>query len=177
MEEHKELIEKAEKWMKDTSNSCMVVSTLIATVVFAAAFTVPGGNKEDGGIPNSLWNSSFMVFALSDALALFSSTTSILMFLSIVTARYAVEDFLVSLPKKLIIGLASLFFAIATMMVAFGATLSILLDARWKWISIPITLLASFPVIMFVMLQLPLFIQMVRSTYGPGIFRPESILS
>ncbi|KAF2309983.1 hypothetical protein GH714_006062 [Hevea brasiliensis] len=37
MKEHKELREAAEKWMINTANSCMLVATLIATVVFAAA--------------------------------------------------------------------------------------------------------------------------------------------
>ncbi|RZC90102.1 hypothetical protein C5167_044732 [Papaver somniferum] len=46
-EEHKDLVVKGEKWMKDTSGSCMVVATLIATVAFAAAFTIPGGNISD----------------------------------------------------------------------------------------------------------------------------------
>ncbi|CAA3011103.1 ankyrin repeat-containing ITN1-like isoform X1 [Olea europaea subsp. europaea] len=41
--EHEKLREDGEKWMKKTVTSCMVVATLIATVVFAAAFTVPGG--------------------------------------------------------------------------------------------------------------------------------------
>ncbi|KAM0037970.1 putative PGG domain-containing protein [Helianthus debilis subsp. tardiflorus] len=40
-EEHKELIREGEKWMKETSSQCMVVAALIATMVFAAAFTVP----------------------------------------------------------------------------------------------------------------------------------------
>lgn len=42
-EEHKILLKEGERWMKDTGNSCMIVSTLIATMVFAAGFTVPGG--------------------------------------------------------------------------------------------------------------------------------------
>ena len=164
--EHKHLSKAGEKWMKDTSNSCMIVSTLITTVVFAAAFTVPGGNDNDDGVPIFLWSNGFLVFAVSDALALFSSLTSLLMFLSILTARYAEEDFLKSLPKRLIIGLASLFVAIATMMIAFVATLSIVLSKRLQWVSVPITLLASFPVTIFGLLKLPLFIQMVQSTYG-----------
>ncbi|KAF2309995.1 hypothetical protein GH714_006101 [Hevea brasiliensis] len=45
MKEHKELREAAEKWMINTANSCMLVATLIATVVFAAAFTVPGEDE------------------------------------------------------------------------------------------------------------------------------------
>ncbi|KAK1592792.1 hypothetical protein Q3G72_030447 [Acer saccharum] len=44
--EHKKLLHSGEEWMKNTAKSCMVVATLIATVVFSAAFTVPGGNNE-----------------------------------------------------------------------------------------------------------------------------------
>ncbi|BBH08215.1 Ankyrin repeat family protein [Prunus dulcis] len=93
--EHKQLAESGEKWLKDTSNSCMLVATLVATVVFAAAFTAPGGNNDDGD-PNFLDKKTimFMVFAVSDAISLFASLTSLLMFLSILTARYAEEDFL-----------------------------------------------------------------------------------
>lgn len=170
--EHKELAEQGEKWMKDTANSCMLVSTLIATVLFAAAFTVPGGNINDKGVPIFLHMDSFIVFAISDALGLFSSLTSLLMFLAILTARFMMEDFLKSLPMKLIIGLGTLFVAIAAMIIAFGAALTIVLEERWRWISVPITLLASFPVVMFIILQLPLFIQMVKATYGLSIFRP-----
>ncbi|KAF6139445.1 hypothetical protein GIB67_026287, partial [Kingdonia uniflora] len=96
---HKKLAKEGEKWMRDTSGSCMVVGTLIATVMFAAAFTVPGGNSSDQGIPIFLQDRSFMIFAISDAISLFSSTTSVLMFLSILTSRYAEEDFLYSLPS------------------------------------------------------------------------------
>ncbi|KAL5757542.1 hypothetical protein ACOSP7_020153 [Xanthoceras sorbifolium] len=170
--QHKELAEQGEKWMKDTSNSSMLVSTLIATVLFAAAFTVPGGNVSDKGFPIFLRTNAFMIFVISDALGLFSSLTSLLMFLAILTARYAVEDFLESLPKKLIIGLGSLFFAIAAMIIAFGATLTIVLSERWQWVAVPVTLIAAFPVAIFVMLQLPLFVQMIQSTYGSSMFRP-----
>ncbi|KAL5757530.1 hypothetical protein ACOSP7_020141 [Xanthoceras sorbifolium] len=170
--QHNDLAKQGEKWMKDTANSCMLVSTLIATVLFAAAFTIPGGNVNDKGIPIFLHTNAFIVFAISDALGMFSSLTSLLMFLAILTARYAIEDFLESLPKKLIIGLGSLFFAIASMIIAFGATLTIVLIERLQWVAVPITLLASFPVVIFVMLQLPLFIQIVQSTHGSSMFRP-----
>ncbi|KAI9162624.1 hypothetical protein LWI28_029038 [Acer negundo] len=169
---HENLSKDGEKWMKDTANSSMLVSTLIATVLFAAIFTVPGGNFNETGIPIFLRSKAFTVFAISNALSLFSSLTSLLMFLAILTARYDIEDFIESLPKKLIIGLGSLFFAIAAMIIAFGAAQTIILRERWHWVSVPITLLASFPVAMFVMLQLPLFVQMVQSTYGASMFHP-----
>ncbi|XP_026419723.1 protein ACCELERATED CELL DEATH 6-like [Papaver somniferum] len=176
-QEHNELRKEGEQWMKDTSQSCMLVATLIATVVFAAAFTVPGGNLSNdnneykAGTPIFLYVNSFMVFAVADSLALFSSTTSILMFLAILTSRYAEEDFLTSLPKKLIIGLGTLFFSIATTMIAFGAALFIVLGSRFTWVPIPIALCACLPVSLFALLQFPLFVVMVRSTYCPSIFR------
>ncbi|GAV72815.1 LOW QUALITY PROTEIN: PGG domain-containing protein, partial [Cephalotus follicularis] len=167
--EHEDLVRKGESWMKDTSNSCMVVATLISTVVFAAAFTVPGGNSSEG-VPIFLGKNAFEVFIISDALALLSSLTSLLMFLSILTAKYAEEDFLKSLP----LSLATLFFAIAAVMTSFVATLIILND-RVRRVTIPITALASIPVTLFVTLQLPLFIDMCRSTCGAGIFRPQKL--
>ncbi|OVA16338.1 Ankyrin repeat [Macleaya cordata] len=176
--EHKELLEKGEKWMKDTAQSCMVVATLIATVVFAAAFTVPGGNfsdsnNPDNGTPIFLHRNSFMWFVISDALGLFSSTTSVLMFLSILTSRYAEEDFLKSLPKRLMIGLATLFISIAAMMIAFTAALDIVLSRRLGWVSFPVAAIACLPVTLFALLQFPLLVEIVLSTYGPGIFHVE----
>ncbi|XP_042964507.1 uncharacterized protein LOC122298704 [Carya illinoinensis] len=48
---HEKLQKNGEQWMNNTANSCMLVATLIATVVFPAAFTVPGGNNQETGIP------------------------------------------------------------------------------------------------------------------------------
>ncbi|KAI9196651.1 hypothetical protein LWI28_025761 [Acer negundo] len=49
--EHAELLECGEKWTKNTSTSCMVVATLIVTVVISTSFTVLGGNNDKTGIP------------------------------------------------------------------------------------------------------------------------------
>ncbi|KAL2474103.1 Ankyrin repeat family protein [Forsythia ovata] len=104
LEKHNKLRKDGEEWMKETATSCMVVATLIATVAFAAAFTAPGGNN-DTGAPIFLKDRWFTVFVISDVGAMFSSTTSIMMFLSILTARYAEDDFLFSLPAKLMVGI------------------------------------------------------------------------
>ncbi|KAL9689900.1 hypothetical protein QQ045_010291 [Rhodiola kirilowii] len=87
IDEHKDLVEKGEKWMKDTASSSALVVALIVTVSFAAIFTFSGGNKNDG-TPNFPWNSTFMLFAISDAVALFSSVTFVLMFLAMLTLHY-----------------------------------------------------------------------------------------
>ncbi|KAB1225385.1 hypothetical protein CJ030_MR1G015675 [Morella rubra] len=167
--EHKDMMEKGEKWMKDTSTSCTVVGALILTIMFAAAFTVPGGNDQTTGLPIFLNDKYFRLFIIADVLSLFSSSTSVLMFLGILTSRYAEDDFLESLPRKMIIGLSTLFFSIATMMIAFYAALSLMLDGLSS-ITFPVICLAGIPVTLFVLLQFPLLVEMVVSTYGPGIF-------
>ncbi|KAL9451728.1 hypothetical protein AB3S75_013318 [Citrus x aurantiifolia] len=172
-EEHKDLVKEGEKWMKETASSCSVVAALIITVVFAAAFTVPGGS-DSRGIPNILHEPSFMIFAVSDILALFSSISSVLMFLGILTSRYAEDDFLLSLPRKLIIGLVTLFFSIASMMVAFGATVHISLSYKWNLVIIPIALVGCVPVTLFALLQFPLLLDIYSSTYGRSIIIDSS---
>ncbi|KAL4599520.1 hypothetical protein ACB092_11G133100 [Castanea dentata] len=166
---HEDMMGKGEKWMKDTASSCTVVGALIVTTMFAAAFTIPGGNDQNKGFPNFLNEKLFMVFIVSDALSLFSSSTSVLMFLGILTSRYAEEDFLEPLPRKMIIGLSTLFFSIAAMMTAFSAALFLMLHEQ-SWIFIPIICLASIPITLFVLMQFPPLVAMAISTYGPSIF-------
>ena len=168
-EKHKDLVVQGEKWMKDTSSSCTVVGALIVTVTFAAAFTFPGGNQQDTGFPMFINEKLFRVFMISNAIALFTSTTSVLMFLGILTSRYGEDDFLKSLPKKLIIGLSTLFLSIAAMIIAFVAGLSLMFH-RQSWIVIPAICLASIPVVLFVLMQFPLLVAIFMSTYGPSIF-------
>ncbi|KAK2652293.1 hypothetical protein Ddye_012149 [Dipteronia dyeriana] len=118
---------------EETATSCSVVASLIVTVVFATAYTFPDGIKGEG-VANFFPKTSFKVFLVSIALILFSSTASVQMFLGILTARYAEEDFLESLPTKLIISLVTLLFSIATMMVAFASTFHIFLHQPWKYL-------------------------------------------
>ena len=113
-----------------------------------------------------------MVFIVSDALSLFSSSTSVLMFLGILTSRYAEEDFLMSLPRKMIIGLSTLFISIATMMIAFSSALFLMLHGK-SWIFLPAICFASVPVTLFVFMQFPLLVDMSKSTFGPSIFPPR----
>ncbi|KAI3882723.1 hypothetical protein MKW92_042505 [Papaver armeniacum] len=173
---HTDLMKDGEKWMKDTSGSCMLVGALIATVAFAAAFTVPGGNVSDNGssgngLPVFLDKKAFMVFAIADALALFSSITRPLqLLLAVYTSRFSEGDFLKSLPQKMVIGLATLFVSMATILVSFGATFIIVLGKRFSWAPIAVALFGCVPVFLFGFLQFPLFIGMVYSTFRPIVF-------
>ncbi|KAL8551811.1 hypothetical protein ACS0TY_000750 [Phlomoides rotata] len=168
--EHKKLKEDGEKWMKDTANSYIIVAALIITVVFAAAITVPGGNDSNSGYPMLYKKEAFIVFAVSDVGSLFTSITSLLMFLSIMTSRYAEEDFMYALPKRLCFGLLTLFISIILLMVAFCASTYVMLGREHKSVLILVAAFASLPVACFVFLQFPLLMAVVSSTYGRGIF-------
>ncbi|GJY47613.1 ankyrin repeat family protein [Tanacetum coccineum] len=168
--EHEKLRKEGEEWMKKTAEAYTITAALIITIVFAAAITVPGGNNGDNGKPIYETNTTFIIFAVSDAVSLFTSTTSLLLFLSILTARYADEDFLYRLPKRLILGLTMLFLSVTSMMIAFSATLYIMFGQGKQWILIPIGALACLPIASFMTLQFPLLSELVSSTYGKGIF-------
>ncbi|KAM1187829.1 hypothetical protein ACFX2J_023709 [Malus domestica] len=170
-ENHKELGKEAEKSMKETSTSCTVVGALIVTIMFAAAFTAPGENDKNDekiDLPIFLTNKVFTTFIVSDTISLFSSTTSVIMFLGILTSRYSEDDFYKSLPTKMIIGLFTLFLSIATMMIVFSCGLYIMLGGKSS-IVIPSILLASVPVTSFIWMQFPLLVELFISTFGPGI--------
>ncbi|KAK2986177.1 hypothetical protein RJ640_006212 [Escallonia rubra] len=174
-EAHKELVKDGEQWMKDTANSCTIVAALIVTVVFASAITLPGGNNGDTGLPIFIRKTAFVVFAISNALALFSSTSSLLMFLSILTSRYGEQDFLYALPKRLIIGLVTLFLSIISMMIAFTATIYMLLEYKGRWILVPVAVLSGLPVTIFGLLQFPLLLDLIKYTYKPRIFGKQGV--
>ncbi|GKD95036.1 ankyrin repeat-containing domain, PGG domain protein [Tanacetum coccineum] len=168
--EHKDLVSDGEKWMKTTAESYTITAALITTIVFAAAITVPGGNNQDSGIPIFTNDVAFITFAVADAISLFTSVTSLLMFLSILTTRFAEQDFLFKLPKRLIIGLTMLFISTTTMIIAFGATLFLVFGQRKSWMLIPIGLLTGLPITSFVTLQFPLIVDLMSARYGRSIF-------
>lgn len=169
-EHHRELAAHETQWMTGMATSCTVAASLIATVAFAAAITVPGGNNDKDGLPIFSSQKAFLVFAVSDALALLSSITTVLSFLSIFTSRYAVKDFLYALPNRLIIGLISLFLSVTSLMIAFGSTMYLVAARRNVVVLVPIIVLACVPVTLFAALQLPPLLNMINSTYGPSIF-------
>ncbi|XP_059591337.1 uncharacterized protein LOC104877647 isoform X2 [Vitis vinifera] len=174
IKEHKELIKEGEKWMKGTAKSYTLAAALIATVVFAAAISIPGGNHDDTGIPNFSEEYTFKFFAVSDALSLFLSIASVLIFLSILTARYAEDDFLFVLPRRLIFGLVTLFLSVTFMMIAYSSAIYLHFGEKKAWILITLAALTCLPVTLYGIWQFPLLVKLIYSTYGPGIFGKHS---
>ncbi|XP_057757769.1 uncharacterized protein LOC130976850 [Arachis stenosperma] len=167
---HEDLLKSGEKWARDTAGSFTLVGTLIITIMFAAAFTVPGGNDQNTGIPIFLKKSTFIfnIFILADAVSLITSSSSVLIFIGILTSRYAEKDFLRSLPLKLLFGLITLFFSVASMMIAFVSALSMMLKG-YRGVVIAAMSLAIIPVLVLIPTLLTLSLEILKSTLKPNL--------
>ncbi|KAK1432566.1 hypothetical protein QVD17_09463 [Tagetes erecta] len=176
--EHRELVAQGEKWMKNTSTQCMVVAALIATIVFAAAFTVPGGYNQTTGIPIFHSEATYMVFVVANSLSMFASVASILTFLTcILASRYAERDFLRSIPQKLLFGLVLLFLSITAMTISFNVSFFVLYKKGLTWIPGVISLCALLLLLLCHQLIYPLLGNILLSTNGSAyLFRPKKQL-
>ncbi|XP_073299565.1 ankyrin repeat-containing protein At5g02620-like [Primulina huaijiensis] len=120
-----------------------VVAVLIATVAFAAIFTVPGQyveKKTDGfalGEANIANNAAFVVFFLFDSFALFISLAVVLVQTSVVVIEHQAKKQLMFVINKLM-WLACLFISIAFISLTY-----IVVGAHEKWLAIYATVLGS----------------------------------
>jgi len=162
-ETHRKLLKRAQMWIKETSQSCSTVAVLVATVVFAAAYTVPGGN-DDSGRPIFLHSPFFLFFTIMDVVSLACSLTSVIMFLSILTSPLEQENFLKDLPRKLMVGFTLLFFSVTTTMLSFMATILLIIRLEKKtWTTTLIYTAAFLPVSVFALMQFPLYLAVTSS--------------
>ncbi|KAK4256052.1 hypothetical protein QN277_008966 [Acacia crassicarpa] len=164
-EKHKDLMEKAEKWMKETATSCSLVGTLIVTIMFAAAFSVPGGNDQNLGYPLHIKQPVFNVFIITTILSLLFSTASVLMFLAILTSQHSEDEILNSIPKNLILGLSCLFISIVCMLIAFLSTIDLMMKHKHYSLIFPIIILVCVSSFRFMWSQFPLLRHTFVSTY------------
>jgi hypothetical protein len=91
------------------------------------SLTISSGNNQelkqpDKGKPLFFSSNWFIVFFISNTVSFVFSSTSILIFLSILTSHYKEENFLKTILVRLLGGLAALFISIAGMVLAFSAT-------------------------------------------------------
>ena len=157
-EEHKGQLKLAQDWIEKTSQSCSAVAVFLATVVFAAAYTLPGGSDERG-FPIFLHNRFFIAFTVFDVAALASSVTSLLTFFSIVTTpNFEWEKFYHNIPRKLIWGFTLLFFSVMTTMLAFSCTLLLVIRLKKQWTTGLMSIAAFLPVSVFAGMQFPLYV-------------------
>ncbi|XP_034690194.1 uncharacterized protein LOC117917862 isoform X1 [Vitis riparia] len=163
---HKDLVQKGGEWLNNTATSCSVVSTLIATVAFATSTTLPGGNMDITGLPVLELKPAFHLFAISSLVALCSSITSTIMFLAILTSRQQEKDFAKDLPAKLLVGLTTLFLSILAILVSFCSAHFFVLQKELRTYALPIYAVTCLPVTLFAIAQLPLYVDLIWTTFS-----------
>ncbi|KAI3700807.1 hypothetical protein L2E82_45445 [Cichorium intybus] len=139
----------AKDWMCENPKNCSIVAVLIAIVAFTSAYTVPGGTNETGH-PVLKDEPLFLLFTLADAISLSTALTSVILFLNILTSPFQFKDFTSSLFEKQLTVLILLIIFVATMMVAFAATLILTVSSEATWSDMTLYGVSLFPVFVFV---------------------------
>ncbi|XP_018822927.2 ankyrin repeat-containing protein At5g02620-like isoform X1 [Juglans regia] len=158
-----ELRTAATEWLKRTAEGCTVVAVLIATVAFAAAYTVPGGPNSQTGAPLLANKPLFVVFTVTDVLSLSFALTSVVIFLSIVSSSFRLSDFRESLPTKLMLAFTFLFLSVSMMMIAFAATVLLMIQKRESWTKVILYALSFLPVGIFALSYFPLYLSLAET--------------
>ncbi|KAH1102641.1 hypothetical protein GLYMA_13G214100v4 [Glycine max] len=154
---HERLAKEGGKWLSKTSESCSLVAALVATVAFTTSTAVPGGPNQNTGYPLFQGRLAFNIFAVASLVALCSSVTALVLFLSILTSRFQEKDFAMDLPRKLLLGLTTLFTSIASVLVSFCAGHFFIVEDELKFAVYPIYAATCLPVSLFAFVQLPLY--------------------
>ncbi|KAK2643951.1 hypothetical protein Ddye_019146 [Dipteronia dyeriana] len=162
---HKELIKEGREWLTKTSESCSVVAALIATVAYATSATIPGGVRQENGKPFYEDKIQFKIFAISSLVALCFSVTALVFFLAILTSRYEEDDFAMDLPKKLLLGLTSLFTSIASILISFCSAHFFILKDELRTAAYPIYAVTCLPMTFFAIVQLPLYFDLIWAIF------------
>ena len=162
---HTELVSRGGKWLNDTSSSCSVVATLIATVAFATSATIPCSFNNNNGRPNLEHQAAFNLFAISSLIALCFSVTTMVMFLAIVSPRHQEDDFHRVLPEKLLLGLTTLFISISAILVSFCAGHFFILRDELKRAAFPVYAITCLPISFFALVQFPMYFDVVWTTF------------
>jgi hypothetical protein len=104
-ENNDEKNKEEEEALSKARESHLVVAALIATVTFAAAFTLPGGYKSDRGTAILAKNPAFIVFVITDAMSMVLSIVAVFIHfwislihgLGMVKRKYIGEDAIIKL--------------------------------------------------------------------------------
>ncbi|KAG5237658.1 hypothetical protein OIU78_005615 [Salix suchowensis] len=128
----KELRKLHREGINNATNSVTVVAVLFATVAFAAIFTVPGGDK-DNGTAVVVSHAPFKIFFIFNAIALFTSLAVVVVQITLVRGETKAERRVVEVINKL------MWLASVCTSVAFMASSYIVVGRNHKWAAMLIT--------------------------------------
>ncbi|XP_076890334.1 protein ACCELERATED CELL DEATH 6-like [Bidens hawaiensis] len=145
-------------YCKSRVNTLLLVSTLVATVTFAAGFTMPGGNNSSCMVSNSmLHNIRFQLLQIFDSLAMYSSVivTVILMW-----AQLGDLNLMLNALRN---AQRLLGFSLAMMSLAFLAGVDLVVTES-RWLSIAILAMGFLSLIVLLAFFVPLFLPYTSKT-------------
>ncbi|XP_010260015.1 PREDICTED: ankyrin repeat-containing protein ITN1-like [Nelumbo nucifera] len=128
----KELRRLHRQAINNATNSVTVVAVLFATVAFAAIFTVPGGSY-DSGMAVVVSHTSFKIFLLFNAVALFTSLAVVVVQITVVRGEAKAERRVVEVINKL------MWLASVCTSISFIASSYIVVGRHNRWASILVT--------------------------------------
>lgn len=141
---------------REKINTLLLVSTLVATVTFAAGFTMPGGyNNSDPsqGMATLLRHHTFQIFVFCDTIAMYSSlvVTLALIWTQLSGAGY---------PLKLVVPILGL--ALTMMSVAFMAGVYLVVN-KVHWLAYSVLVVGLLFLVAVATFFLPLIFPMTSS--------------
>lgn len=132
----KELRKLHREGINNATNSVTVVAVLFATVAFAAIFTVPGGD-DNNGVAVVVTTASFKIFFIFNALALFTSLAVVVVQITLVRGETKAERRVVEVINKL------MWLASVCTSVAFMASSYIVVGRKFEWAAILVTVVGG----------------------------------
>ncbi|XP_042501728.1 ankyrin repeat-containing protein ITN1 [Macadamia integrifolia] len=132
----KELRKLHREGINNATNSVTVVAVLFATVAFAAIFTVPGGD-DNNGTAVVVSSPSFKIFFLFNAVALFTSLAVVVVQITLVRGETKSERRVVKVINKL------MWLASVCTSVAFIASSYIVVGRHHQWAAILVTVIGG----------------------------------
>ncbi|XP_058109855.1 ankyrin repeat-containing protein ITN1-like [Magnolia sinica] len=132
----KELRKLHREGINNATNSVTVVAVLFATVAFAAIFTVPGGDH-NSGVAVVVNHTSFKIFFLFNAVALFTSLAVVVVQITLVRGETKSERRVVEVINKL------MWLASVCTSVAFIASSYIVVGRHYRWAAILVTVIGG----------------------------------
>ncbi|XVF76569.1 hypothetical protein PTKIN_Ptkin13bG0276200 [Pterospermum kingtungense] len=122
--------------INNATNSITVVAVLFATVAFAAIFTVPGGDN-DNGMAVVVSTTSFKIFFLFNATALFTSLAVVVVQITVVRGELKSERRVVEVINKL------MWLAAVCTTISFISSSYIVVGRRNRWAAILVTVIGG----------------------------------
>ncbi|KAH7547994.1 hypothetical protein ACOSP7_032696 [Xanthoceras sorbifolium] len=132
----KELRKLHREGINNATNSVTVVAVLFATVAFAAIFTVPGGDNDEG-MAVVVNRAPFKIFFIFNALALFTSLAVVVVQITLVRGETKAEKRVVEVINKL------MWLASVCTSVAFMASSYIVVGRHYQWAAILVTVVGG----------------------------------